>query len=174
MADSKEVISVSSKISDEIFTRFAMYDTFVRRRKWKAPALFLALMGGFALLCFTVLRGREQASLLGTVLLSVGLVLPAVWVLMYIVSVKSQTKKLGLNRYIAQYTVEFSEDGIRIVKGRESAELGWENVDVLVRDKGCSYLYTDRGRAFLLPDCAETEAAAAMAERRLPAGKIKR
>ena len=155
MADKKEPITVAARVTGHHFGRFAMYDTFVRRKGWRAPLFFIVLMGGFATLCFTVLRDREQASLLGIVLLSVGLVLPVVWLLMYIFSVRKQIKSFELSEYKVQYTLSFSDAGFTVKKGKETADFKWKDVVRIKRDKGCSYLYVKSGKAFLLPDSTE-------------------
>lgn len=167
-----KTIHIESNITDRMFGRFAMYDTFVRKKAWRSPLLFALLMTGFALLCFFAGRGREQSGLLGTVLLSVGLVLPAVWLLMYIFSVRNQIKKFGLSRFKTQYTLDLDSSGIHVSKDKEKADFTWESVDSLVLDKGCAYLYVSRTRAFLLPEGESCTAAAELAESILPRGKI--
>lgn len=169
----KEKITVSSNITGHEFGRFAMYDTFVRRKAWRSPVLFALMMGGFALVCFTLARDREQSSLLGTVLLSVGLLLPTVWLLMYIFSVRKQIKKFGLSTYKVQYSVEFCDDGFTVTKGKEKADFAWDDVTALVADRGCAYLYVDKGRAFLLPDSEKCREALALAEEKLPSEKVR-
>lgn len=155
----KESITVEANISSDNFVKFALYDTFVMRKRWRTPALFAAIMGGFSLLCFTLLRNREQSSLLGLVLLSVGLVLPTVWVLMFIVSARAQARSSKLTPYKAQYTVTFSENGFEVVKDKEHAKFTYGDIKRLVRRRDCVYIYVDAGRAFLLPDSAEQRAA---------------
>lgn len=155
----KESVTVEANISSDNFVRFALYDTFIMRKRWRAPGLFAAIMCGFSLVCFTLLRNREQSSLLGLVLLSVGLVLPTVWVLMFIASARAQAKKSRLTPYKAQYTVVFSENGFDVVKDKERAKFAYKDIKRLVRRRDCVYIYVDTGRAFLLPDSAEQRAA---------------
>lgn len=174
MADTEQRLVIESNITGQQFGRFAMYDTFVRRRAWRAPALFALMMSGFALVCFTLARDKEQSSLLGLVLLSVGLVLPTVWVFMYVLSVRRQIKKFGLSIYKVQYLIEPDRDGIRVTKGKEKADFSYKAVTMLVKDKGCSYLYVDKGRAFLLPEREKNREALAFLESRLPPEKIKK
>ena len=168
----KEKLTVNSNITGHEFARFAMYDTFVRRKAWKSPALFALMMGAFSLVCFTLARDREQSALLGTVLLSVGLVLPTVWLLMYIFSVRKQIRKFGLSAYKVQYSTQFGDGGFRVTKGKETADFGWDDVTELREDKGCAYLYVDKGRAFLLPDSENCRQALALAEKKLLPEKL--
>ena len=174
MADEREKPVIESNITGQQFGRFAMYDTFVRRKAWRAPALFALMMGGFALVCFTLARDKEQSSLLGLVLLAVGLVLPTVWLLMYVFSVRNQIKKFGLSIFKVQYRTELDEGGFRVIKGKEKADFHWADVTLLVEDRGCAYLYVDKGRAFLLPESEKCRQALALLESRLPPEKVKK
>ena len=134
-----------------MFAGFAMYDTFIKRKGWRAPVIFLLMMSVFAALCFTALKDREQSSLLGLVLLSVGLVLPVIWVLMYIYSVRSQIKKLKLSPSKTQYVLQFGSSGVHVTKGEESADFPPKAVSSVIERNGCVYLYLEGGRAFILP-----------------------
>lgn len=173
MEKEKNSITVPCNITGRSFARFAMYDTFVRRKGYRAPLAFVLLMGAFAAVCFTLLRDREQASLLGTVLLSVGLVLPVIWVLMYIVSVRGQIKKLELSESKTQYTVSLDEEIIHVSNGREETDISWDKVTRLVDKGDCCYLYVEKGRAFILPVPDKREALLALAERKLSNQAVK-
>ena len=170
--DNENSITITCNITGDDFVRFAKYDTFKRKKAWKSPVFFALIMTGFALICYTVLRDREQSSLLGTVLLAVGLVVPSVWYFMYMRSLREQVKKIGLRTSKAQYFVMFSPDRIHVSKGKETADYLWENVYMLVYDKDVSYLYVDPQRAFLLPDGEGINEMKALAEQKLSADKI--
>lgn len=173
MTVQQEPIVIESKITGRMFARFAMYDIFVRRKGWRSPLAFLLMMSTFATLCFTVLGDREQSSLLGLVLLSVGIVLPVIWVLMYIVSVRSQIKKLKLRSSRTQYTLELSEEKIHVIKGKEAADFLWENASMLVDDGECAYLYVDKAKAFILPKNERWPNILLLAEQKLEPSGIK-
>ena len=70
---------LDARITPEVFREFAFFDTFRRQKRWKGPALFALIMGGFAGVCFALRGSREQAALIGAVLLVVGLGLPEVF-----------------------------------------------------------------------------------------------
>ena len=78
MAESKNnSLTMTANIDGNTFIRFALFDTFRLKKRWKSPVTFAAIMTGFAVICFAVRKTHDQAPLLGTVLLAAGLVLPA-------------------------------------------------------------------------------------------------
>lgn len=162
-----------SMIGEKDFLHFALFDTFRVKKRWKTPVLFACMMSAFALVCFTLLREREQAALLGGVLLGIGLILPTVWFLLYLSSVKREAKKLGLSRSRAAYFLILGDAGVRIEHGNEKAEFAWEGVHMAWRVKGCIYLYVLPTRAFLMPKLDESDEAWEIICRHLPDQKKK-
>ena len=73
-------LTLEARVTPEVFREFAFFDTFRRQKRWRGPALFALMMGGFAAVCFALRESREQAVLIGTVLLVVGLGLPAAYI----------------------------------------------------------------------------------------------
>ena len=65
-------LTLEARVTPEVFREFAFFDTFRRQKRWRGPALFALIMGGFAAVCFALRESREQAVLIGTVLLVVG------------------------------------------------------------------------------------------------------
>lgn len=143
-------LMIPAKITPELFRRFALFDAFTRQKRWRRPLLFAALMAMFAAVCF--FSRREGSVLLGTVLLSVGLILPAVYVGSFLLSVRKQAKQLDGGKIA--YTIYLEEDGVRIVQGKDRAELKWPQLLMAYRVPGCVYLYAGPRRAFLLPEAA--------------------
>lgn len=165
-------VSVVCKIDRKTFTRFAAYDTLVRKKGWRNPALFALIMTAFAAVCFLGRETRAQASLLGGVLLGVGLLLPLVWFGMFFSSVRRQAKRFGLSADKSQYTVTLGDEKITVTKGKEKADFSWQDVYLARRVRGCVYLYVSAARAFLLPDCPETDRAWEIIAKNLAPGKI--
>ena len=54
-----QTLIVPAQISVRTFCRFAVFDTFYRQKRWRAPALFGILMLAFALVCFAFRDGRD-------------------------------------------------------------------------------------------------------------------
>ena len=160
-------------IDQNDFLRFALFDTFRMKKRWRPPVLFACMMSVFALICFTLLKSREQASLLGGVLLGIGLVLPLVWFFLYLASVKKEAKKLGLSKSKAAYCLVLGDTGIRIIHESEKAKYAWGSIHMAWRVKGCIYLYVLPTRAFLMPKLDDSDEAWEIICRHLPDQKCK-
>ena len=65
----QEGLLFPSMIDQKDFLRFALFDTFRIKKRWKTPVLFACIMSASAAVCFALRHSREQASLLGGVLL---------------------------------------------------------------------------------------------------------
>ena len=157
-----------SQIDQDDFLRFALFDTFRVKKRWKTPVLFACIMSAFATICFCFRSSREQAALLGGVLLAIGLILPVIWFLLFLSSVKREAKKLGLSKHKAAYYLFLREEGVTITREKEKVEYAWENLHMAWRVKGCIYLYVLPTRAFLMPERAESDAAWDIICRHLP------
>ena len=165
-------LTMAGNIDGDVFTRFAVFNAFVLHKAWRNPLIFAACMTAFSVVCFAVRKTHEQAVLLGTVLLAVGLVLPAVWLGMFFYSVKRQVKINGLSPTKAQYFVTLAPDEIRVTKGEEKAEYHWKEIFRAFHVKGCIYLYVTSDRAYLMPDCEDTKAAWEIISSCLPPEKV--
>ena len=159
MSVQQEELLFPSNIDQKDFLRFALFDTFRVKKRWKPPVLFACLMSVFAAACFALRQGREQALLLGGVLLGVGLVLPVVWYLWFLSSVKKEARKLGLSKAQTAYRLLLRDDGVTIMRENEKAEYAWKNIHMAWRVKGCIYLYVLPTRAFLMPKLDESDEA---------------
>lgn len=143
---------VVSVINDKIFRNFALFDTFIKQKHWRSPAIFAAIMLISASACFFMRNAREGAMTLCTVLAFIGIALPVVYVLSFFISVKSQIKRLGLKEGKEAYTSVLTQHEISISSGEESAEFKWETLHFAYRAKNCIYLYISPKRAYLLPN----------------------
>ena len=148
----KSVITVSVHMDYKTLREFSMFDTFVLKKHWIRPAVFGAIFLIFAVVCFAA-AGKEQNWLLGTVMLLIGLGMPAVYVGMFLSGVKGQAKKLKLPRKV--YTLTFSKSGVHIsndLKPEEQVDLEWQKIPAAFRCRNAIYLYAAPTRAFILPD----------------------
>ena len=167
-----EALTIEAKIDRRAFFRFAVFDTLIRKKGWRNPALFTLILSAFALICFLGCKTHAQAGLIGGVLLGGGLVLPLVWLGMFFASVSRQAKRSGLSADKAQYVVTLSPEKLHVEKGEEKADFAWGEVYMAYRVRGCIYLYVSPARAFLLPDCADTDRAWALIASKLDAAKL--
>lgn len=147
-------ITAVSRIDEKTFRRFAYFDTFSLKKRYRKPLLFAAIMLAFALCCLVLLGGRPQARLIGGVLLAVGVLLPAAYFLSFALSVRAQVKAMKLSAAREAYRLTMTGEGVEIASadGKERVQREWKQVYGAYRVKGCIYLYAHPTRAFLLPD----------------------
>lgn len=143
-------LRLEAKIGPAVFRRFAVFDTLYRQQRWRAPVLFAAILAVFAGICLSQRGKIEQAGLLGTVLLIIGLGLPCVYFLSFFASVNKRAKQLGKGNATA-YTVALKEEGIQVSTPKEQVEYPWEKLFFAYRLRDCICLYADPRRAYLLP-----------------------
>ena len=166
-------MNVQVRLSRRDFVRFSLFDTLIHKRGWLRPALFAAILGAAAGVCFA-LRERRGAVLLGAVLLAVALGLPAAWLLSFFLSVRGQARAQGLGGGKYVYTLDLREGELAVDNGRERACYPWAQIFRVYRRPDAAYLYVTPQRAFLLPyGCVQggAEALERILERRLPAGR---
>ena len=150
-------MKVEVRLNEKDFMRFSWFDAFRHKKAWRRPALFAAILGAAATICF-VLHNRDGAVLLGCMLLVVALGLPAAWFLSFYLSLRRQARDAGLSGGKYAYTLELYDDGRGIVvdNGNERAAYSWEQVFHIYRNETASYLYITPQRAFLIPhDCVK-------------------
>ena len=168
----KEFLTIPATIDSSDFISFALFYTFRRKKRWKMPLLFAIIMSAFAIVCFAMRKTRAQATLLGTVLLSIGLILPLVWFLWFLNSVKTEGKKHNLSKTKAQYFTRLGPEMIKVIQGKNETDFLWEDLFMAYRTKGCIYLYVNPNRAYLLPECEDSDSAWELAIAHLPKNKI--
>lgn len=147
----QNALVVQSRITPEVFREFAVFDTFYRQKRFLRPLVFTAIMAGFAAVCFAQRGQRQQAGLLGGVLLAVGLGLPIVYFLTFFYSVYKQARQLKGKKAPLAYTVELSPDQIAVTAGEQRQEYRWEDILYVYRIRHSTCVYISRSRAYLLP-----------------------
>lgn len=175
-----DTIVISSKIDDKLFTSFAFFDTIILQKRLRSPLIFAGIMGIFACICFSLHGRAEQAVLLGSVLLTIGLALPLVYFGTFYRSVQSQVDRMHLKKPQLVYTVylDGEKDGVVIAdpKANSTAFRSWEDIFGAYRVRGCIYLYVSPRQAFLLPDGqanVSDDELWAFLQKKLPADKLK-
>ena len=152
-----KVISVQAKITPEIFREFALFDTMYRQKRYRGPLLFAVILTVFAGVCFSQQGRREQAVLMGGVLLAIGLGLPLAYILIFLSSVSKKAKQLKLDSAPAAYTVSLSPKAVVVTAGEQRIEYAWEDVVYVYRIKRSTCLYVGPNRAYLLPIAGQQE-----------------
>ena len=143
-------MKIKVRLNEREFIKFSWFDAFRRKKIWRRPALFAAILIAAAAICFAM-HERRGAVLLGGVLLVVALGLPAVYFLSFYLSLRRQGAGLAGGKPV--YTLELHDDsrGITVDNGEEHAAYPWEQVFHVYRHKNASYLYMTPQRAFLIP-----------------------
>ncbi len=151
---SKHPITVNVRMDAPTFKRFARFDTFTLRRRFVLPAAFALILSSFAAVAF-LLRGRaEQAGFIGTLLLIIGLGLPAAYFLHYELQLAGQVRRLGIKKPRPAYFVTLTSEGVRVVNNMVKEApliLSWQQVHGAYRRPDAVYLYHTENRAFILP-----------------------
>ncbi|MBQ7785949.1 MAG: hypothetical protein IJ381_07375 [Clostridia bacterium] len=170
-------VTVHVRMNARIFRRFAMYDTFCLKRRFIAPALFAAILVAFAAAAF-VLTSNSQASMIGNLLLIIGLGLPLAYVLHFLLQIHDQCKRLGLKHLRPAYTLNMHEKELRIINDinpEPEVTLSWHSLHGVWRSEFAFYIYANPSRAFIVPDGQYAPTPAQMYDflyQRLPAGKM--
>lgn len=167
-------ILIPVHLDAKTFRGFAWFDTIGRSKRWRSPLIFAVIFTFFACIALSM-RGRaDGATLLGVVLLVVGLGIPGGYFLSFYLSVRGQIKRFGLKEPRYAYTVTLSESGVKIATDKEQADYTWDNVYAAYRKAECIYLYIEERRAYLLPKGqgeADQDEIWALLLERLPAGR---
>ena len=148
----KDSITIVSRIDAKTFRRFAYFDAYRLKKRYRTPTTFLALMLFFAVCCFLVAGRKPGALMVGSVLLIVGLMLPMTYFLSFALSVRAQTQALKQPRKAYTVTLTDEKDGVHIANGKEQITLPWNKIYGAYRLPECVYLYAHPTKAFLLPD----------------------
>lgn len=144
-------------LTEEIFRRFTMFDLFRRKKVWKAPAIWAAILCTSACICFAMSHVKG-ASLLGCVLLLVGIGMPLTYFATFASSMKQQILASGLKRPQLVYTLVLTEKakGISVSNEKEHADYEWKKVHHVYRDLIATYLFITPAQGFILPHtCVE-------------------
>ena len=151
-------VKVNVIVDDKIFRDFALFDNLRRKRIWVLPVVFASIMSAFALVCFIMRERAEQAVMIGSILLIIGLGLPAAYMRLFFKSIKIQIKTAGLESPRHVYSLRLSPDGVQVISGGKPDLYQWDSM-FAYRVPGCTYLYVEKNKAFLLPDGQAEEGA---------------
>lgn len=145
-------MTIEVNLTEEVFRKFTMFDILRHRKMWRSPAIFAAILGTAAIVCF-IMHHVHGAVFLGSVLLLVGLGMPLVYFVTFFSSLGKQITALGLHRPKHVYTLCLTEkaNGIGVSNDREQADYKWKDVYHVFRDDIATYLYMTPARAFILP-----------------------
>ena len=148
-------MTIEVNLTAEEFKRFSLFDTFRRRKMWRAPVTFASILSFCALICF-LMHHVDGAVMLGSVLLLVGLGMPITYFTAFFTSLNKQVKTLGLPKVVYSLCLTEKSNGIAIENGHEHADYKWKDVHHVYRSRPATYLFMTPARAFILPhSCVE-------------------
>lgn len=144
--------SVNVELNAGDFRAFALFDVFIRLRRWRPLAVFAGILTASAAACF-FMHERENAILLGVALLLIGLGLPAVYVRQFFVSVGKQAKKLEIKQGRHVYLLGMDSSGltVRMAGSDKDETYPWDSLYAAYRRKNAVYLYVQSTKAFIIP-----------------------
>lgn len=162
--------TIDVKVSAGIFRRFALFNVFIKQRRWIAPSIFAGIMTTFASIAIIAKSNSNQAMLLSCVLLAVGISLPLVYFCSYLVSVNTQIKRMKLSaspRYA--YTLSLDPVNFVAIINAMSHVYPWGDIHAVYKRNDCTYIYVSPEQAYLLPnDQLDTESLWKMLDRVVP------
>ena len=166
-------IKVPITMSEKEFTSFALFDTFIHKRRIVSPAIFAAIMCAFGAVCFIFQDRAEFAVVLGFILVVAGLGIPLAYISNFASTARAQAQRLHLEQNPVVYTLYFSNEGIYTVNKKEKTQYSWDQIQKLYTRKKCTYLYTDTNMAYLLPHrLTDMEKLNALFQEKLPKEKL--
>ena len=142
----EETITIPVKLDKATFRRFASFDTFRRQQRWRTPVWFMVILLSFSVYLYFQ-TDKPQSALIATVLLVIGLGLPAVYFSSFYITLKENIKKYRLPRHA--YTLKLTDKEVYIhseINKEEELTLNWNQLFAAYRVKGAVYLY-EIGRA---------------------------
>lgn len=139
-------------LTETLFRRFTLFDMMKRKKVWRSPATFAGIMSTSAFICF-LMHHVDGAILLGSVLLLVGLGMPAAYFISFGNTLRRQITVYGLKTPKKVYTLYLSKkaEGISVSNEQENVDYKWANVYHVYRDKEATYLFMNAQRGFILP-----------------------
>lgn len=146
---------VDARITPKVFREFALYDTFRRQKRYRAPLLFMLILLAFAAVCFTQVGKLESAALLGGVLAGIGILLPLVYIGSYLASVRRTCKQLERADSPMAYALLLTQSGVRVNAGGKEREFPWKKLHSAARLQNSIALYVAEHQAFLMPNTGD-------------------
>lgn len=147
--DRTEIV-IRCKMDGETFQKYALFDTFRRRKRWRSPAVFAAVFCMLAALCFIVQLRRGQFPILGWVLLVIGLCLPLVYLGNFYFSLRTKVKKMTKSGKTIDYIVALSQTDVTVTRKEQKQSWPWNDIFGAYRLNDMICLYPNPQQAFLL------------------------
>ena len=142
-------LSLTVRVSELAYRRFAFFDGFLLPRQWAKLIVFFILM--LALALANLLTG---ATTLFWALLMIGLLSPGAYLAQFAYTVSQQLKRFRLDPAQSAYTLTFparEEVFTLAAEGQEPRRTRWSQLTGAYRRRTAVYLYTGKGQVILIP-----------------------
>lgn len=154
-------MTIAVWLSESHYRNFLIFNILKRLKLYKSPVIFASILTTSAIISF-IMHRVQGAVFLGSVLLLVGLGVPAVYFISFFSSLRKQVKQQNLNPPRLVYTLQLEKgsETFEITNDKEKAVYRWKDVFHAYYEKDAIYLFITEERAFLLPftvleDCNE-------------------
>ena len=147
----EKIYEIPCTIDKTSFRDFAVFNSFRFRWRWLSLMLF-----PFFMLVLAVINRNTGSNLLFWIFLVLGLLMPAVYLFQFEVSLRNQIRANKLETPRVFYTVAVSDEKIVVSNQTERQELPWDRLYRAFRYKTYIYIYATQARVFILP-CQEEE-----------------
>ena len=150
--------AIDVKMTEKVFFRFSRFEVFIRSRQWLRLFAFFLVMASLAILNLVT-----DASLLFWILLAIGVIVPASFLIRYRASNVMQSRRFHLDEPKNIYRIEFPEKGGSFhvaVADQGVRNFRYKGIDAAYRTSNAIYLYVKKGEAYLVP-CDQLEGVSA-------------
>lgn len=146
---SETLISLTVQMDEQVFRRFAFFDSLLLSRKWLTLAAFFA-----AMLILALVNLFTGAALLFWILLGIGLLTPAAFLVQFAQSVRAQALRFRLDKPKPVYRFVFSPGEAVFtlqITGQAAKTLRYAALYGAYRTRHALYVYTERTQAYIIP-----------------------
>jgi len=152
-------MTIAVWLSESHYRNFLIFNILKRLKLYKSPVIFASILTTSAIISF-IMHRVQGAVFLGSVLLLVGLGVPAVYFISFFSSLRKQVKQQNLNPPRLVYTLQLEKGSETFEITNDKAVYRWKDVFHAYYEKDAIYLFITEERAFLLPftvleDCNE-------------------
>ncbi|SMP58234.1 YcxB family protein [Anoxynatronum buryatiense] len=137
---------IRTTINAQVFRQFSYFNAFQMNHR----GLMLLFFPVF-LIILGVIHLNTGSRLFFYAYCGAGLLLPALYLTFYHVSLKRQIRLHGLDTPRVAYTVTLDPHEVQVVNAHETTTFQWHQVYRVFHLDHVSYLYLTKARAFILP-----------------------
>ena len=152
----EETLGMDVWLDARTYLRFTWFDTMLRTRRWVRPVVFAVFFCVLSIISFSMRTPGGQGTLLGVVLLAVGLLLPLSFFIHAYRTLQKRARALKLvgqsKRFAYHLQLLEQGNGLRVTTaGDEVQVFPWASMHGVWRRPQVVYLYVEAGKTYILP-----------------------